>query len=92
MTNIAPDVPSVNPLVFQEKRGKTLATIPSFVFYWKRYNLQISQNAFDFVEIDWHPEPLECFCNMIERNLVLFEDFVNAFEEISIADSLTFLQ
>lgn len=53
---------------------------------------EIRKNALHFVQVNRHAQPLECICNVIERDLVLIEDVMYTFEEIPIGDSLAFFQ
>jgi hypothetical protein len=53
---------------------------------------EIGENALHFVQVNRHAQPLECVCNVIERDLVLIENVMYTFEEIPIGDSLAFFQ
>jgi hypothetical protein len=53
---------------------------------------EIGENAFYFVQVNRHTQPLECVCYVIERDLVLVENVMHAFEEIPIGDSLALFQ
>jgi hypothetical protein len=53
---------------------------------------EIGENAFHFVQVNWHAQPLEGICNVIERDLVLVENIMHTLEEIPVGDSLAFFQ
>lgn len=53
---------------------------------------QVGQNAFNFIQIHGHLKPFESAGDKPQRYLMLFENFVHAFEEISIANCLALFQ
>jgi hypothetical protein len=53
---------------------------------------QIGHDAFNFIQIHWHTKPLEGIGHVMQRYLMFFQDDVNSFEEISIADYLALFQ